>query len=154
MSSAASHTIIPLKGLGQGSHCFDFVLGVGFFEAFGNQEVGNPELQAHVVLERQGSFLRLHVSVEGSLVQPCDRCLADVVLPIHYQAPLMVKFGQLPEEEAESEELMVLAPHEAEINLSQYLYDSICLSLPLQVLHPEGSCDPEMNKKLEELIIK
>ena len=154
MSSAASHTIIPLKGLAQGSHCFDFVLGQNFFESFGNQEIGSPKLTAHVVLEKQASLLRLDISIEGSLEQPCDRCLCEVLLPVAYKAPLTVKFGQLQEEEAESEELMVLAPHEAEIDLSQYLYDSICLSLPLQVLHPEGQCDPEMQKKLEELRIK
>ena len=152
--SSASHIIIPLKGLGQGSHCFDFVLGSDFFETFGNQEIGYPRLKVHVVLEKQASMLRLDLSITGSLVQPCDRCLGDVVLPIAYRAPLMVKFGLVPEEEAESEELMVLAPQEVEIDLSQYLYDSICLSLPLQVLHPEGGCDPEMKKKLDELIIK
>ena len=45
--------------------------------------------------------------------------------------------------------MMWIGPSETEIDLSQYIYESICLSLPYQRVHPVGSdgksgCDPDM----------
>ena len=39
---------------------------------------------------------------------------------------------------------MASFPGEDEVDLAQYIYESIVLSLPYQRVHPEGECDPEM----------
>ena len=53
--------------------------------------------------------------------------------------------------EEESDDVMILDPSEAELDLSQFLYDYICLSLPLQRVHPKGKCNPVMLNKLKDL---
>ena len=37
-----------------------------------------------------------------------------------------------------------LLPGEESVDLKQYVYESIVLSLPYQRVHPEGECNPEM----------
>ena len=44
--------------------------------------------------------------------------------------------------EAHPSEVLTPSAVEVEWDLSQAVYDFVCLSLPLQRLHPEGQCDP------------
>ena len=37
-----------------------------------------------------------------------------------------------------------MLPGEDRVELAQYIYESIVLSLPYQRVHPEGECNPEM----------
>lgn len=37
-----------------------------------------------------------------------------------------------------------LSPSEDFVDLTQYIYESIVLSLPYQRVHPDGECDPDM----------
>ena len=39
---------------------------------------------------------------------------------------------------------MWMLPGEDRVELAQYIYESIVLSLPYQRVHPEGECNPEM----------
>ena len=44
--------------------------------------------------------------------------------------------------EAHPSEVLTPSAVEVEWDLSHAVYDFVCLSLPLQRLHPEGQCDP------------
>ena len=44
--------------------------------------------------------------------------------------------------EAAPSETLTPGAGDVEWDLSQAVYDFVCLSLPLQRLHPEGECDP------------
>ena len=35
--------------------------------------------------------------------------------------------------------------------MKQFIYDYICVNLPLKRVHQDGKCNPKMLKKLEEL---
>lgn len=39
---------------------------------------------------------------------------------------------------------MWVSPEEEDIDLTQYIYESIILSLPYRRVHPDGECDPDM----------
>ncbi len=57
----------------------------------------------------------------------------------------MVRFSNEPQEY--DGEVLWLAPGEDEVDLAQYIYESIVLSLPYQRVHPEGGCDPGMLRR-------
>ena len=43
---------------------------------------------------------------------------------------------------------MIFIPEtDAEMDMSQIIYDYVCLSLPMQRIHDEGECDPEVMKR-------
>ena len=46
--------------------------------------------------------------------------------------------------------MLVIDRSESELNLNQFVYDYICLSLPLVKVHPEGKCNPEMLRYLSD----
>ena len=77
----------------------------------------------------------------------CDRCLEEFMMPVGYTGTLAVRYSET-EQESDGE-VMWIGPSETEIDLSQYIYESICLNLPYQRVHPVGSngksgCDPDM----------
>ena len=63
-------------------------------------------------------------------------------MPIDYEGRLTVRIS---DETGEYDgDVMWVAPSEEEIDLTQYIYESIVLSLPYRRVHPEGECNPDM----------
>jgi uncharacterized metal-binding protein YceD (DUF177 family) len=125
-----------------------------FFALFKGSEIEHGKLFSEVILEKQVALLQLDVKIIGSVKVECDRCLDEFDVPVNYKGRLLVKFSKATNEMVPDDEIMILDPAEDEINLSQFLFDSINLNLPIQRVHPEGLCNKEMIKKLEELSIK
>ena len=112
------------------------------------------KLFSEIVLEKQYTLLQLDVKITGSVKVECDRCLGEFDIPINYEGRLLVKFGKATDATEACDEIMILDPAEDEIDLSQFLFDSINVNLPMRRINPEGLCDKEMIKKLDELRIK
>ena len=69
------------------------------------------------------------------------------MMPVRYEGTLHVRYSDC-EQESDGE-VMWISPSETELNVAQYIYESICLSLPYQRVHPDDSegrstCDPDM----------
>ena len=144
---------LPLNGLAQGRTEFDWKAGKEFFEAFDNAEILSSALDVHVTVEKSGRYIGIDLEIEGNVTVPCDRCLEDLVLPVSVAPRFSVKFGEAPEEQAEDpkegeREILYLPSSDADLDLSQIVYDFVSISLPLQRVHPEGQCNPETVKYL------
>lgn len=63
-------------------------------------------------------------------------------MPVEFDGTLVVKFSD--EVSDYDGEVMWLSPSAGSVDLTQYVYESILLSLPYQRVHPDGECDPEM----------
>ena len=133
---------IAFKGLKNGHHDFRFEVGKPLFDAFGNTEIRDCACEVSVGLERAETLLALDVRITGHVVVACDRCLEDCRIPVDFEGRLMVRFSE--EEHEYDGEVLWLVPGEDEVDLAQYIYESIVLSLPYQRVHPEGECNPEM----------
>ena len=136
---------IAYRGLQNGTHEFRFEVGKPLFEAFESSEIKDGRCVVEVTLERGETMLTADVRITGHVVVACDRCLEDCRIPIDFEGQLLVKFSDEPREY--DGEVLWLLPGEDEVDLSQYIYESIVLSLPYQRVHPEGECDPEMLKR-------
>ena len=148
--------VIPFKGLSSGKHDFVFDIDDKFFDAFTESEINKGKVHVEVHLIKSGTMLELIFSLEGSVYVMCDRCLDDFDLSISYNTNLFVKFGETTEEQ--TDEIIVLSHNEFEIDLSQYIYEYIHLSLPYRRLHPDdengiSTCNKDMIKKLEEYLM-
>lgn len=133
---------IAYQGLKNGSHDFDFKVDGALFRAFGNTDIEDADCDVEVHLERAETQLTLDVTITGSVVAECDRCLEDCQVPVDFEGELLVKFSD--EMREYDGEVMWLMPCESEIDLAQYIYESIVLALPYQRVHPDGECDPQM----------
>ena len=148
--------IVPLNGLAQGRTSFRRRVGKEFFEYFENSEILDADLDVLVEVEKSGRFIGIDCVIEGNVTVICDRCLEDLVIPVNTGFKQSVKFGDRPvsEEDCDSDEMegereIVRIPlSETDLDLSQAVYDYICLSLPVQRVHKEGGCNPEAIKYL------
>jgi len=142
---------IPFTGLKEGEHEFIFYFGEKFFNKYEVLEAREGKLKALVFLVKKPNMLRLDIQLRGTLDLQCDRCLETFSYPIAYSGSLIVKFGLNIEES--TDEIWVVNPNEHELDLEQYFFECIGLSLPIQKIHPDdlsgnSGCDTEMLKIL------
>ena len=140
---------IPYKGLKNGVHEFDFQVDDALFEAYDRVEIKGGNCSAHVVMKRSETMLELAVTIEGEVICECDRCLEDCPIEVDYQGELLVKFSD--EIDDYDGEVMWISPSESSLDLTQYIYESIVLSLPYRRVHEEGGCNPEMLASFQQI---
>ncbi len=143
--------IIPLNGLAAGKNEFSWQAGKEFFEAFENVEILDAELVVNAVAEKSGRYLGVDCEIDGQVTVTCDRCLEDLDMPVETDILLSVKFGgeETSEDRQEGEREIIFVPEgDAEFDMSQIIYDYVCLALPMQRHHDEGECNPETMKYL------
>lgn len=139
--------IIQIKGLQIGKHLYNFPISGSFFRSFDNSQILDADLQADVELEKGGGWMNVTAQVTGDVTVECDRCLDDVVLPMDFECSMAVKFAKSVEDD-DGDEFIIMDPTDSELDLTQFLYDYVCLNLPLQKVHREGECNSEMMQKL------
>lgn len=140
---------IHFKGLAPGRHTYRFEVDDDFFRTFEWSEIVGGTATVDVVLTKESTgVLSAEVEIEGTVTLPCDRCLDDFSLPVQYSGRFTVKFG--PVEEEFDGETMWLSPTDNEINMAQYIYESIVLALPLKRVHPENKCNRQMMEFLND----
>lgn len=154
MSKTKEYTI-PFVGLKLGKHKFEYQISNEFFEIFDYNEFQNSDIKVNVVLDKKSNLLELSFKHEGTVNVPCDLTSEDFDLPIKGKLKLIVRFGETFNND--NEELLILPFGEFEIDIAQYIYEMIILSVPLKRIHPgikDGSLNTEALKKLKELTIK
>lgn len=140
---------IAYKGLKNGSYDFDFQVDDSLFEAYDRVEIKSGSCQAHVDLKRSETMLELAIDIKGEVICECDRCLEDCPIEVDYAGELVVKFSD--EIDDYDGDVMWISPSEDMLDLTQYIYESIVLSLPYRRVHEEGGCNPEMLAAFTEL---
>ncbi|GEC71935.1 Uncharacterized metal-binding protein YceD, DUF177 family [Flavobacterium flevense] len=147
--------LIPFVGLKLGKHHFEYQINNTFFENFEYDEYQNSDIKVAVVLEKKSNMLELSFKHKGTVNVPCDLTGEDFDLPIKGKMKLIVRFGE--EFNNDNEELLILPFGEFEIDIIQYIYEMIVLSVPLKRVHPgvkDGSLKTEALDKLNELQVK
>ena len=143
--------IIPLNGLTTGKYQYDWKVGKEFFDGFENSEILDAELVASVTVEKSGRYLGIDCQVEGGVFVECDRCLEELRMPIDVEILLSVKYGEeeSSDEHHEGEREVIFVPEtDAQFDMSQIIYDYVCLALPIQRVHEDGECNPDAVKHL------
>lgn len=147
--------LIPFVGLKLGKHHFEYQINNAFFEIFDYDEFQNSNIKVNVVLDKKANMLEISFKHEGAVNVPCDVTGEDFDLPIKSKMKLIVRFGE--EFNNDNEELLILPFGEFEVDIAQYIYEMIVLSVPLKRVHPgvkDGTLESEALKKLNELAVK
>jgi uncharacterized metal-binding protein YceD (DUF177 family) len=147
--------LIPFVGLKLGKHQFEYQISNAFFEIFDYHEFQNSDIKVNVVLEKKSTMLELSFKHKGTVNVPCDLTGEDFDLPVKSKMKLIVRFGEMYNND--NEELLILPHGEFEIDIAQYIYEMIVLSIPLRRVHPgvkDGSLNTEALTKLKELTVK
>ena len=141
--------VIPLNGLAAGENRFFWQAGKEFFEGYDNTEVLDAQLDIKTLVDKSGRYIGVDCDIAGWLVVECDRCLDMVDMPVDVQVRLSVKFGDEQASELGQDadrEVIFVKEDDAELDMSQIVYDYSCLALPMQRTHEPGECNPETMK--------
>jgi uncharacterized protein len=145
--------IIRFGGLKVGVHEFQFEVKETFFKGIENSEIERAEIEVTAELTKQNNLMQLSFDISGTVDVDCDRCLKTFGYPVEAKEVLVVKHGN-PEES--NDEILVIPEGQEEIDISQYLYEYISLSIPARRVPCEVNeelyeCDYEMLDKLDEV---
>lgn len=144
--------VIPFRGLKEGKHQFEYIVDNTFFEVYQYEDILGSDIKIKLDFIKKSTILELSFSAIGEVKIACDVSNELYQQPIKGELNLVVKFGE--EYNDEDEEILII-PHEAyEIDVAQYIFEMIVLSLPSKRVHPgviEGTLKSDILDKLEEL---
>lgn len=154
MRKLAAFTI-PFVGLKQGKHIFDYQINNEFFEHFGFNEFNSANVKVDLVLEKKPTLMELTFTASGDVNVFCDLTNEPFDQEIEGELILVVKFGD--EFNDDNEELLILPHGEYQLDVAQYIYELVVVSVPQKRIHPgvlDGSLKSDVLEKLEELRLK
>ena len=148
---------IPVSGIKDGHHAFEFEINKEFFDLFEDSEIKEGELNAFARIEKSSSHLDLDIEISGKVRICCDRCLEMFDHPVKCINGLLVRFGH--DKDDSNPGIVTIPRDEHELDLKQYIYEFIHLALPIQRIHPDddegmSTCDPLMLQKLKEHLVE
>jgi uncharacterized metal-binding protein YceD (DUF177 family) len=148
---------IPIGGINNGHHIFEFEINKQFFDQFEESEVKEGELTAITEVLRSSTHMDLDIRISGKASLCCDRCLEIFDHPVDCVNRLLVKFGRVSDDS--DPEIITVPRDENELDLKQYIYEFIHLALPIKRIHPDNAdgvstCDPVMLQKLKEHLVE
>lgn len=107
--------------------------------------VNRGNIKTTVDCKCTGSMYKFMIHSVGSVIVPCDRCLADLELRIDTADELVAKLG---EEYSDEGDCVIVPESEGILDLAQYIYEFIVLSMPIVCTHEPGKCDDAMMQEL------
>ena len=144
--------VLSFFGLKEGLHKYEYKIDKQFFESFNFDDFFEADLKVNMDLLKKSTLLELRFESNGKVVVPCDISNEPFDLPVGGELDLVVKFGE--EYNDDNEEVLILPHGEHQLNVAQYIYEMIVLSIPSKKVHPgieDGSLKSDILDKLEEL---
>lgn len=139
-------------GLKLGEHHFNFKITKTFFEHFEYEEFNDVAINLDVLLNKKTTLLEFTLTFSGYVNVACDISNEHYDQDVSGTYHFIVKFGD--EFNDENEELLIIPHGSYEVNIQQYVYETIVLSVPTKKIHPgieDGTLKSDILDKLEEL---
>lgn len=140
---------LPFSGIKNGQHTYNFSVQKDFLEAMESDLITEGKFNVKIELDRRSSICDLKFFIEGLIPAVCDRCVADIHLPIASEYNMVVKVT--PEDLEDTEDILYLKESEHTLILDQIIYELICLSLPLINVY---NCEKEIPKPCNSRVLE
>ncbi len=146
---------IPFVGLKLGKHHFHYHIDDRFFTTYKYHDFNKIDCEVAISFTKKSTLLELIFSIKGKVSLNCDTTNEPYEQLITNTFNLIVKFGEFFNDD--DDEVLIL-PHTAyQVNVSQYIYETIVLALPIKREHPgikDGTLQSKVLDKLRELEVK
>lgn len=128
---------LPVKGLSNGIHHYQFELKDNFFQLFESTIIEEGQFNVRVELDKKTAVMNLLIKFEGKISSVCDRCLEPLELELKDDKIVFIKYSDV---ESEDEDIVYITHSTSEINIAHILYEYIVLSVPVnRVYHTDES---------------
>jgi len=148
---------IAFVGLKPGEHTFEYQVTDSFFENYGPQDFSDCKATVKLTLDKKSDFFLLKFEIGGSVSVICDRCGQPLNLQLWDDFTQVVKMVENPEEMEgdEDPEVSYISRTESHLNVGEWIYEFINLSIPMQKIHPDvdgkSTCDPKVLEMLDQM---
>ncbi len=143
---------IPFKGLKLGAHQFKYLIEKKFFDAYQYDDFLDSNVEVTLNFVKKNTLFELQFIATGTVLVNCDVSGEEFNQPINGDLNLIVKFGD--EFNNDNEEILIIPHNEYELDVSQYIYELIVLSVPIKRIHPQvldGTLKSKALDKLEKM---
>ena len=155
MSDLLQDYKIPHAGLKKEIHEFTYELTETFFAKFENALIQKCTIEATVTFDNRQEPYILEIDLDGIIWSDCDRCTSSIPVTIHSSYNVYVKYTtDETMKDLDEMEIIYISRDEPSIDLSQFLYEFVHLSIPVHVIcdNPGKTeyCDMEIIKLIEQ----
>ena len=146
----SDHFSLPYTGMKDGLHRYRFVAKDDFFARFQGSPITQGEFEVNLILDKRPGLSELDFDIDGRMSTVCDRCTADIKLPVHGRYHLILKTGTGDDEDVD---VIYIREDQPKLDLSQLVYEFICLSVPMMHVYDcskevPGVCNQEVLSRL------
>ena len=148
----SAHFSLPFSGMKDGYHQYVFSADTSFFKLFEKSPIAEGSFEILVEADKRPGITDLTFKIHGHASATCDRCLADINLPVSGEYSLVVKTST--EDAQPTDEVLFIKVDQPTIDLTQVIYEFICLSMPLVNVYDCGNdvplpCNFDVLRRLE-----
>ena len=134
---------------------YDLRVDRSFFTEFTESPLQSADIDLHLTVDKQSREMMVDFDFGGTVATACDRCLADIDLPIQDRRQLIVKFSAETEAPVDEGDIVYLHPDTNDFNLAPYVYEMIVLAVPMIKTYdcregdPPYPCDEDLLNRIE-----
>lgn len=152
MNALAPYSI-PILGLKTGVHHLKYAIDEAFFRHFEGSPIESAEVSFDVQFDKRSDMILLDFALKGITRAICDRCNAEIDLPLEDSRQVIIKYGDAEGEE--EDEVVFISRESSEFNVAKYLYEFTILALPITNTYdcendPTPPCNRDILKYLEQ----
>lgn len=130
-----AHFDIDIYKLANKEYKYQYQIDKSFFDHFENSLVRKGNLNAEVTLDKQDNLITAIFDIRGTIELECDRSLEKFDYPVEIHEKILYQYGE--EEQELTDEIVIITNNTQKINVSQYIYEFIGLSVPMRKIHPK-----------------
>lgn len=131
-------------------HLYDFEVKDEFFTYFEDSFLSKGDVKVDLSITKQTNLLIAEFSFSGSIQLVCDRSLEEFDYQLDNKYKVHFKYADNFEEI--SDEIIHIPFGLPQLDLSQYIYEFIGLSVPMRKIHPNFA-DDDSDGEFEEVYI-
>jgi uncharacterized metal-binding protein YceD (DUF177 family) len=110
--------------------------------------VNDGDIELELEVDKRPGLYDLAFAFRGTLATECDRCLADIDLPVSGEQRLLVKLAE--EERNEEADVIYIHPEDPFLNVARFIYEFIVLAIPMIKVY---DCEDEEPKRCNERML-
>lgn len=119
-----------------------FHLDDAFFEALEQNEITGGDVDVTLRIKAgAGDLYHFNYTMKGEVRVLCDRCLEEVTLPVELRDTVDIAHGDPDDDNGET---IIIPFSQLTYDTAWDMYELIDVYLPLQRVHPDGECNPDM----------
>ena len=138
---------VDYKSLATGENDVELVIEDSLFHLWEESEIKSGHGTARIRIFKHGNMAEMKAELSGEVKVECDRCLDEIMLPFSWKDECVIHVvDEIPNEETDD---LYITTSDQQLDLAQWLYESVVLSLPYQWVHPDiKDCNPDMISRM------